>query len=345
MSSYGERPAVVPAEYTAAVMRSAETLVCIKGSNASNLLQPRGEFSATNLVTVIIPMLNASGFVETCLKGLLAQTYTNFELFCVDDNSTDDTYARVVGQFGTDYRVCAIRLARTVGPYQIKNWVLTCLARGSFIAMQDADDVSHPSRFTRQIQMLASNAWNVCGTSVHQFFKADTPPLFGGMRVKVFDKCGWQHSLAAYETVETCRTPVTFAEILGETRRDYIAMHGSQMFRKSLLLEMGGFDGRTRLGADTDLNWRILRSEPIGNLPDVLYSRRYHPLSLTRHPMTGVGSPLRARYVERRDREHEVIRIALENGEFERCRALCTQDFFCDDVVVRELHSQFDVTL
>ncbi len=345
MSLYAEPLRVSLTEYTAAVMRSMETVNRIKESNSSDLLRLRGDFSAPNLVTIIIPMLNASSFVETCLKALLTQAHRNFELFCVDDNSADDTYARVVEQFGADYRVCAIRLARTVGPFQIKNWVLTRLARGSYIAMQDVDDISHPLRITSQLKALTSNVWNVCGTCIHQFYKADTPPLFGGTRAEVFDKCDWQHSIAGYETVEACRTPVSFAERLGELRRDYIAMHGSQMFRKSLLLEFGGFDGRTRFGADTDLNWRVLRFQPIGNLPDVLYSRRYHSLSLTRHPDTGVGSPLRAKYVERRDREHEEIRRALENQDVERCRALCKQDFYCDDIVVREVHTQFDVVV
>src|SRR5262245_44891202 len=54
------------------------------------------------IVTVVVPMFNAAGFVERCLKSLLIQTHQAFRIVCVDDHSTDDTYARAVDLFGGD---------------------------------------------------------------------------------------------------------------------------------------------------------------------------------------------------------------------------------------------------
>src|SRR5262249_58506866 len=119
-----------------------------------------------------------------CLKGLLAQTHSDLEIFCVDDGSSDDTYERVVEQFGADRRICAIKLRRNVGPYQIKNWVIGSLARGTWIALQDADDVSHPLRLATQRGWTGANGDRLSRTGARPVFPPDmslplgvAPPL------------------------------------------------------------------------------------------------------------------------------------------------------------------------
>lgn len=340
-----EVPHVDRVPYAGEVKQCIEILRRIDELRPSDVLQRTGSVDPSRLVSVAIPMLNASEFLEQCLKGLLIQTYPHLELFCVDDHSADDTYTRVVEQFGADHRVCVIRLARTVGPYQIKNWVFSRMARGKLVAMQDADDVSHPRRIAAQLDLLDATGDEVCGTCVHQFFQSDTPPRFGERWAPITDETGWQHSLAIYRAVAPCRAPLPFSEILGDIRQDYIAKHGSQLFQKTLLVQFGGFDGRTRLGADTDLNWRLLRFMPILNLPYVLYSSRHHRSSLTRHPETGIGSAMREAYIHRRNREHEEIRIALQNRDLERARFLCTQDCYYGDVEVEEVHANWDIRM
>ena len=46
----------------------------------------------TELVSVVIPVYNASQFVETCLTSICKQTYRHLEIIVVDDGSTDDTH-------------------------------------------------------------------------------------------------------------------------------------------------------------------------------------------------------------------------------------------------------------
>lgn len=342
---YSAVPDIDKANLEKEIRRSIKVLCEIAKLRPSELLVRTGKIDMKNLVTVIIPMFNARDYVDMCLKSIIIQSHRDIEIFCVDDHSTDDTYARVVELFGKDRRICVIRLAKNVGPYQIKNWVISRLSRGCLIAMQDVDDVSHPMRIAIQRKWIFDNDIGVCGVCVHQFFPSHIRPAFGTDFSLKQEGDEYEHSLAIYSSIEENKDPLNFAEILGNIRKEFIANHGSQMFRKNLLFEFGGFNGHTKFGADTDLDWRLLRFSSICNIQKVLYFRRFHEHSLTRNPVTGIGSASRRKYVQRRDAEHEQIRVALERGDFETVRALCTRDFYCEDVRVDEVHSNFDIAL
>lgn len=43
------------------------------------------------LVSVITPVYNSAGYLNTCIASVLNQTYTNWELILVNDGSTDDS--------------------------------------------------------------------------------------------------------------------------------------------------------------------------------------------------------------------------------------------------------------
>jgi glycosyltransferase involved in cell wall biosynthesis len=292
-----------------------------------------------DLVSVIVPMWNAGAWIDPCLKGILSQTHANLEVFCVDDCSDDDSYERVVSQFGADGRLCAVRLRRRVGSYQVKNWAIATMTRGRFIAMQDADDLSHPTRIAVQVRWMQEHGFRVSGTWVHQFSQDGTPLIYGTQ--PPLPRHGRFHNLVRYPTVSAVRGPDDYRSLFGD-RRFSLAKHGSQVFESAVLREFGGFDGRTAISADLDVNLRLLRFMDLGNVPRVLYSRRIHAASLTRRPDTGYDSPARRAQRARYDEDHAEIARCLAAGDDQRGRALCVQDLFCGDVEVEEVHTGFD---
>ena len=73
-----------------------------------------------SVVSVIVPTYNAGEFVAQCLDSVLGQTMGDFELICVDDGSTDDTWAIVEERAQRDGRVAALRQANA-GPGAARN--------------------------------------------------------------------------------------------------------------------------------------------------------------------------------------------------------------------------------
>ena len=73
-------------------------------------------------------------------------------------------------------------------------------------------------------------------------------------------------------------------------------MNGTVLFNREVLMFLGGWDGNTRIAADTDMFIRILGAHKIFNLPDVLYNRRFHSKSLTASNNVGINSEKRKKY-------------------------------------------------
>lgn len=65
-------------------------------------------------ISVIIPCYNISDYIEECLNSFMKQTYTDFEIICVDDGSTDDTAEMIEAYVKRD---CRIRLIRQSNQY------------------------------------------------------------------------------------------------------------------------------------------------------------------------------------------------------------------------------------
>jgi len=101
-----------------------------------------------NGVTVLIAAYNAAQFLERAIRSALCQTQPPVEILVVDDGSTDNT-AEVALRFGAaDPRVRLVVLPKNGGPSKARNAGLD-EARGSWIAILDADDAFLPDRLER----------------------------------------------------------------------------------------------------------------------------------------------------------------------------------------------------
>ena len=90
----------------------------------------------TNLISVIIPMYNASQFIRKCITSILNQTYKNFELLIINDGSTDNSL-ELCNKF-KDKRIKIINQENTGSEYARLTGVKQ--SKGEYICFIDADD-------------------------------------------------------------------------------------------------------------------------------------------------------------------------------------------------------------
>lgn len=104
------------------------------------------------LISVIVPVYNGAPYIEDCLNRLLQSSYSHLELLVGDDASTDLTRTKLK-PFENNPKVRLFYFPKRLGAGGVRNHLLA-EAHGEFIALQDADDRSHPERFLRQLDRL-----------------------------------------------------------------------------------------------------------------------------------------------------------------------------------------------
>ena len=102
-------------------------------------------------VTVGIPFHNAERTLADAIRSVFTQTFHDWELLLVDDASTDRSLA--VAKIVKDTRVRVHSDGRRRGLANRLNQIAD-LARGEFLARMDADDVMHPERLAKQLDVL-----------------------------------------------------------------------------------------------------------------------------------------------------------------------------------------------
>lgn len=121
-----------------------------------------------DLVSIIMLSRNSSRYVEESVRSVLAQTYTNWELLFVDDNSTDDTVSLLMQlmdegrskkeKWALERRIHVSQTVAERGRSANRNGALKG-ARGKWMAFIDAGDVWAPDKLEKQIQFMEAHGY------------------------------------------------------------------------------------------------------------------------------------------------------------------------------------------
>ncbi|NDV46092.1 glycosyltransferase [Paludibacter sp. 221] len=219
----------------------------IMSATAGRIQDEVKAYLSSEKVSVIMPVFNMENTVAEAIESILQQTYNNFELIIVDDCSTDKT-VNVVETF-TDKRIRLIRNDERKGNYVRRNQGID-IAKGKYIAVMDADDISLPGRFEKQIRFLRANSdYLAVGSDIVYFSKEGVSSP--------------QKKLTQWEDIK---------EFL---KKDNPCTHPSLMVRSDVFTRYGiRYDERYLYSADYNLLIDISKHGKIANLPDVLLKYR-----------------------------------------------------------------------
>ena len=119
-------------------------------------------------------------FIGETIESILDQSYSNFEVIVVDDNSTDAT-TEIVEQFA-DPRINLIRLDENAGgPAKPRNVGLQN-SKGDVIAFCDSDDLWHKDKLDIQISTLMGTSYEIICTDRLNFVNLNATELTVNIR-------------------------------------------------------------------------------------------------------------------------------------------------------------------
>lgn len=196
-------------------------------------------------ITAVITVFNGAGFIQSAIESMLAQSHDDIELLVVNDGSTDDTVSVLEGILDTRLRI--IDLPRTG---RAGSLFLACNeAKGKYVAILDADDVSFGDRIKKQMEFLETHseyAWVGSGEEQE-------------------DSRRDEHLRRIY--------PLSDEAIRRQSTKCIPYCHSAVMFRKSLIDEGINYDPKQPYLIDFEFFLRVADHYKVANLPDVLVKR------------------------------------------------------------------------
>ena len=236
-------------------------------------------------ISVVMGVYNGAPTLAATLDSILGQMERDFECIVVDDGSTDDT-SHILADYAV--RDPRIRVIRQPNAGLTRALIAGCAAaRGTYIARQDAGDLSDPRRFELQKQALDADAGVVFVSSSTQYAGPELEPLW------VSRPTG-----AALQPAHVLDLKIPGALTDGPTH------HGSVMFRRDAYERVGGYRAAFYYGQDFDLWYRLAEIGKFRALDDVLYTARItaESISGTARPSQGQLGQLSRAALEARQR-------------------------------------------
>ena len=116
--------------------------------------------------SIILPTFNRSYCLSTAIESVICQTTSDWELFIVDDGSTDNT-SENIKQFLSDDRLRYFRIEHS-GAVNAKNFGIN-IAEGKYVTFLDSDDEYYPEHLLMRKQLLENDE--------------DIDALYGGLQI------------------------------------------------------------------------------------------------------------------------------------------------------------------
>ncbi len=206
------------------------------------------------VVSVITTVYNGRDFIGEAIKSILGQAYNSLEYLIVDDGSTDGT-KNVIQSFH-DSRIRLFSPGR-IGRGKALNLALG-ETQGEYVAIQDADDVSHPERLTMEVHALRRLGRDVALGSA-------AIPILGG------------ETLDVGTLPHLNETDVELQDVTDRAMFFNPVIHSSILIARQALMDIGGYNEARKDLFDWEMLLRhVLSGGRLVTMSAPLVLRRFH---------------------------------------------------------------------
>lgn len=221
-------------------------------------------------VAIVVPVYNMEEFLSECMESILSQTYTNFDVFAVDDASTDSSLEILYRYERKDSRVVVLKREKNGGLSAARNTALDEIEKRqsyNYISFCDSDDVIAPDMIKELVFACDSEHADVAGCCFQRInFNQES-------RERYADYCSFG--------------PETFVEqifSLGKWQK----VHGSggysclRLFDAATIRGLRFYKEKTLSEDEVFCMEVATKASKITYIPKALYLYRYRPNSLSR---------------------------------------------------------------
>jgi len=208
-------------------------------------------------VSCLMPVYNAERFLREAIDSILSQTLRDFEFIIINDGSTDATAQILEEYVSEDPRISVVHQPNGGIVSALNTGLAVC--RAAFIARMDGDDICMPHRFAFQVDYLNRHPNCVA---------------VGGHFTSI-DEDGNHRKSYGFD-----RNKITSLDVF--PARVALTAHSLAMFRRNVLLMLGGYRATFPHAEDYDLFLRIADCGTVENPNEMLIYYRDHPQSVSR---------------------------------------------------------------
>lgn len=148
-------------------------------------------------ISIVIPVYNAASYLEETIQSVKNQSYIDWEMICVDDNSTDNSLEILKDlkkkweTVGVTNRFEIVSLAKHKGPATARNKGIQ-MAKGRYLTFLDADDIWEEKKLAKQLAFMQEKK---CAFSFTGYEFADKQAVRNGKIVHVPKQISYKEAL------------------------------------------------------------------------------------------------------------------------------------------------------
>lgn len=186
------------------------------------------------MISVIIPCFNSEEYITRAIESVFNQSYTNYEIILVNNNSTDNTYNIL-----QEYAKKKVGLVSVFNEYKkgapaARNKGLS-EAKGEWIQFLDADDELLPGKLEDQIAVAKNSTADIIAGSCYMYKATDSKTA---------------KRLRPFETENVWKGLIT----------SQLGITSANLWRKQAVLAVGGWNEEKSSSQEYNLVFRMLKN-------------------------------------------------------------------------------------